>query len=511
MKHLTKSIFVIMAASLAVSVPISASAMDTLAKTAALSSDSGQIAPELMKAIEKGLEKASRILPYIKEYPVMEMEMEIKDSSKIMVNRYQSKEKKFPVVTFIFDQKTGELLRFHKSTGEQFKSTHPLEKSKENAIAFMKQWYGEDMDGYQLNQAMSDSNFSITFNKMVNGIPFINDDVILKVDSQGLIVGKGVGGNQKNVVVSKQSNLSFTDPKEALSKEQVEKQFASYMKPYYTLDSDRKTYKLLYTAVFSGEIDARTGKDRSVGIQSNVVQFQPKGEQPTAKTKEEAAAFLVAKTGYSFTKGRAVFEENDMGNGVTNFVWKTEAGVIGSIFVEKVTGKITNYQVLDTNHSKAEKKLSPEDALKIAVTEMSSYLKPDVKEMMLLGTDRYKQYDKDQNLYMFNFSRIHHGIPVEHNMAQAYVDASTGKVLLLDWRLPEKAALPNPEKIISPEEAAKIYLKYHPLELYYSFDDEKEGKEGTVSLVYLLILPLSSDYEPQVDGLTAQPYYTNKD
>lgn len=505
MKHLTKSIFVIMATSLAASAPIHASAMDILTETAALSSDSDLFAPGLMKEIEKGLEKASRILPYLKEYPIMEME--IRDGSKILVNKYQSKEKKFPVVTFIFDQKTGELLRFSKSTGEQFKSTYPLEKSKENSIVFMKQWYGENMDGYQLNQAMSDSNFTITYNKMVNGIPFQNDDVILKVDSQGQIVGKGVSGDQKNIVASKQPNLSFADPKEALSREQVEKLFASYMKPYYTLDPDGKTYKLIYTAAFSGKIDAYTGKDRSISTQSSVVQFQPKGGQPTAKTKEAAAAFLAAKTGYDFTKGRAVFEENDMDKGVTNFVWKTEAGVIGSIFIEKITGNITNYQVVDPNHGKAGKKLSPDQALKIAVTELSAYLKPDVKEMMLLGTDRNVQYDESQNLYMFNFCMIHHGIPVEDKTAQAYVDASTGKVLLLDWRLPEKSALPDPNKIISPEEAAKVYLKYHPLELYYSFDEEKEGKEGNVSLVYLNIQRLASDVEPEVDGLTAQPYY----
>ncbi len=501
MKKLTKSIFVLMTASLAVTAPISAFAKDSSLAAQTENSDAGQVTPEMMKKLEPGLQKAARLLPFLKDYPIMEVEINSKQAT-ITVNKYQAKDQKYPVVHLRFDQATGELLTFNRATGEGWKSSYPLDKSKESAIAFMKQWYGEDMGGYQLNEAMSASNSTITFNKLVNGIPVKNDAVILSVDSQGHVINKGVDGNQQAIVVSKQPDLQFADPKQALPKEQVEKLFASYMKPHYLLDTDKKTYKLLYKPVFSGEFDAFTGKDRtaSVGIGSKLVQFQPKGVQPTAKTKEAAAAFLLAKTGYDFTKGRVVFEENSGEKGTINYLWKTESGVIGSIYVEKNTGNITNYQVLDTNQkSPADKKLTPEQALDRAVAELSEYLKPENKTMMLLGADQYKQYDPDKNLYLFTFCPTRDGIPDEDTIVQANIDAATGKALLLDWRLPEKMALPDAKKAMSAEEAAKIYLQSHRLELYYVMDEEKAG---AVSLVYCL----TGNDAQEVDALTGQLY-----
>lgn len=496
MDKLKQGIFVLMTASLLVTAPISINAKDTI--LLAESSEKGQINPELMEKINKGLEKANSLLPYLKDYPIMEVEIDNKQSN-ITVNKYQSKEKKFPVIHLYFDHNTGELLRFVTATGKGgFKSPYPLDKSKEKAIVFMKQWYGEDMDGYQLNEAMSDSNFTITFNKMVNGIPVKNDAVILSVDSQGQIVNKGEDGNQTAIVVSKQQNLTFADPKEALSKQQMEKLFASYMKPSYNLHTDGKTYKLLYAPELLGEIDARTGKVRSVAENRSVIQFQSKGKELFANSKAEATAILAAKTGYDFTQGRVVFEENiDPDKKVTNFLWKTEGGIIGSIFVEKKTGKVTNYQVLDKNQkSEADKKLTYEQALKIAVADMEEVLPLDITEMVLTEQGRY---DADMNLYKFDFVMEHQGIPVSDWRTQAHVDAASGKVLLLDWRLPEKGTLPDPKNSISPEEAAKIYLKNHPLELYYSLD---EGKEGAVSLVYTL----TGDEQQQVDAFTGQLY-----
>lgn len=499
MNKLTKGIFVLMTASLAATAPISASANSATAVSKV--ENNGQIDPELMKKIEKNLEKLGGMLPYLKEYPITEVEI-AKDSDWIWVNKYQSKEKKTPSLTFMFDSKTGECIRFNSRTGgERKKSTYPPEQAKEKAIQFMKVWYGEDMGGYQLIRSYG---ADALFRKLVNGIPFKNDNVYVQVDSNGQITGKGVLGEEgeRTVVLGKETNIQFGDPKEALPKDQVEKLFVSYMKPHYSLDIDGKTFKLLYTPVYSGEIDARTGKAGSVPTNSKLVQFQPKGAEPKAKTKAEAAAFLAAKTGFDFTKERAVFEENS-DQKETNYLWKTETGVIGSVYVDKKTGKINSYQVVDGREKKgkADKKLTAEQALKIAVAELSQYLKPDIKEMMLLGADRYKQYVEDKNVYSFNFSLTHDGIPVEEGMIQAEIDGATGKALSMHWRLPQQEGqLPDAKKAISPEEAAKIFLKQYPLELCYVLDEEK-GE--TARLVYLLS---GKVIDHDVDAITGQLY-----
>ncbi|MGE7270463.1 YcdB/YcdC domain-containing protein [Brevibacillus panacihumi] len=499
MKKIPQSMIVLLAASLAVTAPLSASAASVLA-AATQESSVAKADTKVMDKIKKGLEKANRLLPYLKDYPIMEVELSEK-SQLIIVNKYQSEGNKIPKVTLSFDQETGELLGFLQVKGTKgFDSTYPPEKAKEVAIAFMKEWYGEGLGGYQVNEIANEGKTSVTFHKTVNGIPFRNDAVILRVNSEGHVDAKATDGHRKSVVLSKQPNIEFGDPKEALPKEQVEKMFASYMNPVYARDVNGQV-KLLYRPKL-GEIDARTGAFReSDASQSQIVKFQSKGQQPTAKTKEEAAAFLAAKTGYDMTKERAVFQEISEGKEI-NYLWQTDSGIIGSLYVDKQTKKITRYQVLDSKQkSESEKKLSPEQALQVAVTELSEYLPANITEMMRFGAEHYAQYDHDRQQYHFQFSLIHGGIPVEDSMVMVDVDAVTGKAVLLDWRVPDfgtlNASLPDPKKAISQEEAAKIYLQKHPLKLYYSMD---EDSEKTASLVYV------TTGENEVDALTGELY-----
>ena len=499
MKKIPQSMIVLLAASLAVTAPLSASTASVLAATTQESSVA-KADTKVMDKIKKGLEKANRLLPYLKDYPIMEVELSEK-SQLIIVNNYQSEGNKIPKVTLSFDQESGELLGFLQVKGTKgVESTYPPEKVKEVAIAFMKEWYGDDLGGYQVNEIANEGKASVTFHKVVNGIPFRNDAVILRVNSEGQVDAKATDGNRKSVVLSKQSNIEFGDPKEALPKEQVEKMFASYMNPVYTRDVNGQV-KLLYRPKL-GEMDARTGAFRdSDASQSQIVKFQSKGQQPTAKTKEEAAAFLAAKTGYDMTKERAAFREISEEKEI-NYLWQTDTGIIGSLYIDKQTKKITRYQVLDSKQkSESEKKLNPEQALQVAVKELSEYIPANITEMMRLGAEHYAQYDHDRQQYHFQFSLIHGGIPVEDSMVMADVDAVTGKAVLLDWRLPDlgtlNASLPDPKKAISREEAAKIYLQKHPLKLYYSMD---EDSEKTASLVYV------TTGEDEVDALTGELY-----
>ncbi|MFS0917904.1 YcdB/YcdC domain-containing protein [Brevibacillus sp. 179-C 1.1 NHS] len=499
MNKWTKSVFVLMAASLAVTAPISVgAAKESSASVQEESKGNGAIDEKLIKKIEKSLEKLAQVVPYVKNYPITEYEINEK-SSRIEVNKYQSKEKKAPYVSLYVDQNTGEVKFFSHITGKgDFSSTYPLEDAKKKATAFMKQWYGEDMAGYQLDEEATEYNSSILFRKTINGVPFRNDTLNFAINTEGQIqhLASGDGLTEQIEIEQDIRKIQFADPNKVHAKEKVEKMFASAMTPIYGQSADGNSYKFLYTP-YLGEIYASIGKELPANKNNKIIQFEPKAKQAIIKSKEEAAAFLAAKTGYDPAKGRSTFkEESDPKTGISNYLWMTEDELIANIFFETKTGKVTNYQVLDTKRkSEADKKLSEEQALKAAVEAMSEFLPSTDKEMAITAN----RYEAGNNLYEFDFTMLHQGYPVDGMIRQAHVDATTGKATLLDWRVSQNMKLPDSKNAMTKEEAAKKFLKKYPLKLYYSLD---ENNKNAAKLVYLSPLVPKED----IDALTGEFY-----
>ncbi|NRR05659.1 hypothetical protein HP570_25955 [Brevibacillus sp. RS1.1] len=499
MNKWTKTVFAIMTASLAVTAPISSmAAKESNVTVLGESKGDGAIDEKLIKKIEKSVERLVQIVPYLKNYPITELEMNA-ETSRIEVKKYQTKEKKAPFVSLHVDQNTGEIKFFSHITGKGgFSSTYPLEDAKKRATEFMKQWYGEDMADYQLDEEASNRNSSILFRKRVNGIPFRNDTLNFAINSEGQIQHLARGDGYAEPVEMEQdiSKIQFADPNKVHPKEKVEAMFASAMKPYYGQSADGQSYRFLYAPSHEG-INASRGAELSAKQNDKIIQFQPKAKQTIIKSKEEAAAFLAAQTGYNPTKGRGTFqEESNPKTGITNYLWMTEDEVIANIFFETKTGKVTNYQVLDTKRkSAADKKLNEEQALKAAVEAMSEFLPLTDKEMVITAN----RYERDQNLFKFDFTMLHQGYPVDGMLRQAHVDAATGKATLLDLRVSQTIKLPDIKNAMTKEEAAKKFLKKYPMKLYYSLDEENKN---IAELVY--ISPLVSNEE--IDALTGEFY-----
>lgn len=498
MKKWTKSVFVLMTASLAVTAPISAMAATELSVTVQAESKGDRVIDEkLIKKIEKSVERLVQVVPYLKDYPITEFEMSA-ETSRVEVKKYQTKENKAPYVRIHVDQNTGEVKFFSHITGKgDFSSTYPLDDAKKKATEFMKQWYGEDMAGYQLDEEASEQSSSIKFRKMVDGIPFRNDTLNFAINSEGQIGHLARGDGYAEPVEMEQDirKIQFADPNKVHAKEKVEAMFAHAMTPYYGQSADGQSYRFLYTP--SLEINANIGAELPAKQNNKIIQFQPKAKQTIIKSKEEAAAFLTAKTGYNPTKGRATFqEESDPKTGISHYLWMTEDEVIANIFFETKTGKVTNYQVLDRKRkSEADKKLSEEQALKAAVEAMSEFLPLTDKEMVIISD----QFDPDQNLYKFDFTMLHQGYKVDGMLRQAHVDGATGKATLLDWRVSSNIKLPDIKNAMTKEEAAKKFLKKYPMKLYYSLDEENKN---AAELVYMSpLVPLE-----EIDALTGEFY-----
>ncbi|QQE73975.1 hypothetical protein KDJ56_19225 [Brevibacillus composti] len=112
MKKLTQSLFLLMTASVVLAAPISSYAQNA----SIINEESGEVSAEWMKKIENELQKAKKILPYLKDYPVMEVEVNDPNAGG-KVRLYQADMKKYPHVIMNVDP-SGKLLTFTLAKGD---------------------------------------------------------------------------------------------------------------------------------------------------------------------------------------------------------------------------------------------------------------------------------------------------------------------------------------------------------------------------------------------------------
>lgn len=503
MKKVTHAVFLLMAATIAMSSSSGALASENTLEKMKVE----QMTPEINKLVEKGVKKAASLIPYLKDYPVTEVVL--KDTPYLLVNNYKSRENNAEFVALVLDKNTGELLEFgkHELNNQQSQTLYPIDKSKEVAISFMKKWYGEDMAGYQLDgdgvaKVFDGKTNTIQFVRVINGVPFPDDMIQVQVDHEGQITGKSLGMNSEKI--------SFAKLDQILSKEKAVKQLSTYMQLRYSLDQDGKTYKLLYVPAFSGMLDAVSGKDSVNKPYHSKVNVIPKGtSKPVAKSREEAQAYLTQRTGYDFAKGNVFFEDltgekpviikyfwkTNKWEGRTNYSWRTDDGWIGSMLIEPKTGSIVNYHVIDTSVSKtATKKLTQEQALQLAINELAEIAPAGTGELLLLQPG---EYDESTNQYAFYFVSQEQGIPVEDWLTHISINGSNGKVMGIDLNEKVEGVMSDPKKAISQEEAAAALLKKYPLQLQYVLQEE-----GKASLFYTL--PML--FDAKIDALTGEFY-----
>lgn len=144
------------------------------------------------------------------------------------------------------------------------------------------------------------------------------------------------------------------------------------------------------------------------------------------------------------------------------------------------------------------KKLQPEEFAK------TQYRKREEPEYYPVGTIRYRE------VYYFNFVRVEKDIPVESDGFNINVDANTGEIrnYKFNWSYDK---LPSPDKILSKEEAEKIFKDKVGLKLVYQRYFDYQTKEDTVKLVYTVDGP----YRVLIDAASGelinegfyQPYY----
>lgn len=430
----------------------------------------------IMPMVEAALAQTKKLLPYLDEYPYKTVTINEgeKNSVHVLLRKYDSEEeeKLLPNVSLRFDKTSWELLGFRvlQESGE----IGPPAKQDEaigKAVAFLKQWYGDDMRGYRYNP--SARSWGLVFSKEINGLLYPSKSIGIMVNDKGQIVQGGeisLPDSHFNYPVPAVEQTKFPDPKEAVPKEQVEKLFANFM----TLVYDGSQF--IYKPMFSGYIDATTGKESAVSQASyqkvgSIVQLKPLGTSFTASTKEAAAAYLKQEHGIE-AKPTELREEFSKDKQAKYYFWKEGTDQETMVRVVAATGEVTGYYC-DGKQKSGNKQVTREEARKIAIKEIEKYLPTNQSEMIEIINYRNSEVSKG---YSFTFAAVHQGIPLLHQRFSVYLSGNgiTNIFGISKAEFSAKQVIPN--KMITAEQAAEEYLKQYPLELVYFYPKNNQNQ-----------------------------------
>ncbi|NQF15144.1 hypothetical protein HPY31_14600 [Brevibacillus sp. HB1.3] len=527
MKKLNKVIFSLTTATLLATTPIY---LTNNGQVLAEESKAKELAPEWKVKVELAIQKVKERLPYLADFSYSTLEILENDdgTNRIIIILQTSKEKKKPSFEFSLDkQGNPKGFSYDEEFPEEGRPKIEHDKVVSKTTDFMKQWYGPDMGGFAYNPNYSRDN-EAHFTKLVNGLPYLNINVRLTVNSKGEIISKGSGLHKYNLGDDAPAleNMNFADPKEAISKNQAEKAFAKHLKLFYLKQPverwDEKTKKnlygpptLRYKSEFSEFIDAKTGEevpayDGSGSAYNPIVKVNPVGKEVTVKTTEEAAAMFAAFGIES--KAEKINEgisEDTKGKKYTHEINKD---FDAEIETEEETGRFMSYRVVDKRKKEIKfpkedpnrkKWITPEESMKLAIAALEKYGPKHLKEVMPIGTAEFQQRGAALG---FKFVNVHEGIPVLDDKIFIRIDRITGEVVGLhmedvSW---EPLILPDPKKAVSHEQALKEYLKVRPLELQYftsNVDIESDNRNYQPILVYRTAISLD---HREIDALTGK-------
>ncbi|MED1915465.1 hypothetical protein P4V64_09135 [Bacillus thuringiensis] len=525
MKKLNQAMFSLTVAALLASSPIY---LPNHGLALAEESHAKELTPEWKEKVERAIQKVKGKLPYLADFSYSTLDILKKDDGRnlIRVILQTSKEKKQPSFSFGLDEQGNpDTFRYHEEFPEEERPQIERDKVKSKATDFMKQWYGPDMGGFAYNPNYSHDNRA-HFTKLVNGLPYLNVNVHLTVNSKGEIISKGLGLHDLGDDAPALENMKFSDPKNAISKEEAEQAFAKHLKLFYlkrsVIGEDEQTKHTLYGSPtlrykeeFSGYIDAITGKEVPIydgsGTGFNpIVSLNPAGKEVTVKTPEEAAAMFAAfGIETNVEKIKEGVSEDTKRKKYTHEINKDFDAVIQT---DEKTGRIMNYRVVDKREGRKEfseedsnekKWLTPEESMKIAIAALEKYAPKHLKEVMPIGTAESRQKYSEQQ---FKFVSVHDGIPVLDDSILIDIDRSTGDVIGLSMSdvSREPLSLPDAKKAVPYEEALKEYLKVRPLELQYFTSDvdiESDTRNYQPILVYRTAISLD---HWEIDAMTGK-------
>lgn len=329
---------------------------------------------------------------------------------------------------------------------------------------------------------------SLRFDRMVHGIPYVDNYIELDVDSEGHI---------RRYSLQWDDTISFPKADALLTAEQANAKLRAASEPQLTYivphNMQGKRKPLLSYELQPLSIDAVTGElkgqndlyFRAGTVSAAPLTEKPLGEAPKAGTVTEKQAADAVKAAFRLPAGAELGGSNyseymNESTGVTESYWalnwsiKKDGKEVGSASasVDGRTGTIRNFYSYAYNEQEqsGRSNVTLEQASAIAVEAVKKHLPWMTHELHLVKPDpkQYEGLSAGENR-QYNFSFVHkiHGAAVEYDSINVAIDSRTGEIVNYDAYLSNFDYPAEAPALIEKDKAVASWLTFYRTQLTY--------------------------------------------
>ncbi|WP_240375655.1 S-layer homology domain-containing protein [Bacillus piscicola] len=343
------------------------------------------------------------------------------------------------------------------------------------------------------NQTLTDPvEYRFYFQRMKNGVPVINQDIVVTVLGNGDITQFSDSSyHQEPVKYEEQDGVIDRDEILASISDNLSLQLQYNVQHNYETNEQDVSLVYVPSPPFNG-IHARSG-DWEVGQsfvadfpeheEVNMLRDEPVEEEPSPLSRddvEELAKELLTVPDDAELQIESIHERVRNGVDVFTVQFMIHRGNSGSgttFDVEKETGEIVNFQNIDLYNQSLEENLAYKKALEKAVEAIETYGASTMHEYAYPINVTNKSPD-DRGIYSFSFPQVKNGLLVNGSFLNVGISAEDGKLASFSSIQHTVTDWPNPEDAVEKEEALEDYLADLDVELaYVSHPQSKESNQ----------------------------------
>ncbi|MBY0087081.1 hypothetical protein HP567_028245 [Brevibacillus sp. M2.1A] len=405
------------------------------------------------------------------------------------------------------DAKSGLLLGFdlEKIPGqEKVEGVPSKERIERQAKAFMEPFLGKNLEQYRIEQVDGQEGADTVSHEAVRLQRYVND---VQVEGDNYGIGMSDAGHIRYVNSGDSTGMNldtgqFPSIAERPSPKKTESGLAEVMQLTYQRGGKKDVdYVLRYTENFSGYLDARTGKEvkttlwRGESFRDSIA-VNPGGKKTMVASAKEAAAameFFGQKVeGFTFTGSNV--PDYMMGDNEREYQAKK-----GERFMQLTTvnNRAAAFKISYPELREGDPTLAVAELQERAILFLEPYLDSRVKTVRM----QEQIYVMGRQVEL-KFVREVNGVMVPDQYYKVTIDGQTGEIIGVNLTFPhEQETFPDASKVISAEEAARVYLQHKSLSPRYLFPLENNRIQEQPILVYSAeILKSNGD----VDAITGE-------
>lgn len=397
---------------------------------------------------------------------------------------------------------SGQLLAFNSYVNNPTaKPTYPLKVERDNAQEIALKFIGNVASPYYkqikfnseygvqlLPPLTGEVRHALRFDRIVNGISYVDNYIELEVDSEGHILRYSLQWDDTIMFPEVKTQLTLEQATEKLRA--AANPVLNYVIPY---NSQGKIKPLLSYDMQPISVDAVTGEKKeesndmyywSGTTSDTAITANPLGEAPKSGTVNEKQAVEAVKAAFKLPANAELsgtnFSENSNGQSgemesFWNLSWtfKKDGKETGSAYasVDGKTGSIRSFNSYNYNSEvqAGGTKVTLDQASVIAIDTIKAQL-PWLTDELYFVKPNPKQYeDRSGNTdsYYFNFIHKIHGAVVEYDNINVAVDARTGDIRNFDAYISSFDYADKGPKMITKAQATAKWLSYYRTQLTY--------------------------------------------